>query len=133
MTKVLLDTNVFVALERGKLDLESATEPGDVDVALSVVTVAELGYGVERADDAHREQRRRFLQRAIKTFEIVDYTVPVALVHARLAAATNARGLMRARPDLMIAAAAVHTGRTLITADQGFEPVPGLRLRLIGC
>lgn len=131
MTKVLLDTNILVALERGKLTLELATLPSDVDVAVSVVTIGELGYGVERASDSHREQRRRFLKRTIETFEIVDYTIPVALIHARLTAATNARGLARSRPDLMIAAASVHTGRTLITADRGFDPIPELKLRLI--
>ncbi|WP_344313579.1 type II toxin-antitoxin system VapC family toxin [Fodinicola feengrottensis] len=129
MTKVLLDTNILIALERGKLTLEAATQPQDIDVAVSVMTLGELGYGVERADDAHREQRRRFLMRAIETFEVVDYTIPVALVHARLAAATAARGLTRSRPDLMIAAAAVHTGRVLITADRDFEPIADLKLR----
>lgn len=102
----------------------------DDDVAVAVVTAGELQVGVEKSDDQHRQQRRRFLQRIVEQVPVIDYTLPVALAHAKLAATMSGKGLTRSRPDLMIAATALITGRTLVTADNGFGEIPGLKMRV---
>jgi tRNA(fMet)-specific endonuclease VapC len=127
--KLLLDTGILVAVERATLSLGEVVDPDD-DVAIAVVTAGELQVGVEKSDDAHRQQRRRFLQRVIDQFPVIDYTLPVALTHAKLAASMSGRGLTRSQPDLMIAATALASMRTLVTADAGFEGMPGLKTRL---
>lgn len=127
-TKILLDTGILIATERGKLRLGQSTDPDD-DVAISVVTAAELQIGVEKSDDAHRQQRRRFLQRVIEQVPAIDYTLPVALAHAKIAAAMSGRGITRTRPSLMIAATALVSGRVLVTLDEDFSAVSGLKLR----
>lgn len=130
-TKVLVDTNVLIAIEKGKLGLADVIAPDD-DVAVSVVTVGELQVGVEKSDDVHRQQRRRFLQRVVEHMDVIDCTLPVALAHAKIAAAMSGKGLTRSRPDLMIAATAIVTSRVLVTDDGGFANIPGLRLRSPG-
>lgn len=126
--KILLDTGILIAIEKGELTLAALVDPDD-DVAIAVVTAGELQVGVEKSDDAHRQQRRRFLQRVIEEVPVIDYTLPVALAHAKIAAFMSGKGLTRSRPDLMIAATALVTGRTLVTSDNGFDHVPGLKLR----
>ncbi|MEV0344566.1 PIN domain-containing protein [Nonomuraea sp. NPDC050680] len=125
--KVLLDTNVLISLEKG-LSLAKVIDPDD-DVAVSVVTIGELQLGVERSDDAHRRQRSAFVQRMMQHLPSIDYTLQVALVHAKIAATMSGKGLTSSRPDLMIAATAIATGRTLVTADEGFSVISGLKAR----
>lgn len=45
----LIDTSVFIAIERGQLALE-AIAGRDEEMAISVVTASELLHGVERAN-----------------------------------------------------------------------------------
>jgi tRNA(fMet)-specific endonuclease VapC len=47
----LVDSSVIIAAERGSLDIELlAKEHGQLELALSVITAAELLHGVHRAN-----------------------------------------------------------------------------------
>ena len=48
--RVILDTGVLIAIERGKLDVDTVL--GIDDAAIAAITAMELLVGVERADDA---------------------------------------------------------------------------------
>ena len=129
----LLDTGVFIDVERGRLDLGLLVNYKD-DYAVATVTVAELLEGVERADsDKRRTRRMEFVDDVLAAAVIEDYVLATARVHARLLAHVSRTGTTRGVHDLIIAATAVATDRVLITTDAkaDFKSLPGVRARLI--
>ena len=122
--RVILDTGVLIAFERGKLNIDSVL--GADDGVIAAITAMELLVGVERADDAHRHRRALHVEAILSTLPIVDYTVEIARVHARLATQAMSLGQPRSAYDMMVAATAVTEGRTLLTTDgsAGFDKLP---------
>jgi predicted nucleic acid-binding protein len=53
--RVILDTGVIIAFERGRLDIGAVL--GADDAAIAAVTAMELLVEVERADETHRQRR----------------------------------------------------------------------------
>ena len=106
----LLDTSVLIA-----------GVPDDVDgVAISVITVAELTFGVRRAADvAVRAVRKARLATVLEFLEPIPVSVDVAAAWADLAtlAAERGRQPRRRAMDLLIAATAHVHGLTLLTRD----------------
>ncbi len=91
----------------------------DDDVAIATVTVAELRVGVELSTSKARRQRQDFLNDVIATIPVVNYDLPVAGAHAHVLVAVRQQGRPRGAHDLMIAATARATRRTVVTADAG--------------
>lgn len=118
----LLDTSIFIAVEQGRLD-----DLPPARAAISVVTLAELGMGVQLAADPQvHAQRLGTLTRAERLFEPLPITVDVAHAFADIVAEARRR---RRRPNAMdawIAATAVAHGLPLYTQDQDFEGLRGL-------
>ncbi|MBN3930387.1 PIN domain-containing protein [Streptomyces verrucosisporus] len=126
--RLILDTGVLIRSERGMLDL-SAFLNGDDDVALAAVTVAELQMGVELADETRRERRQEVIDSVLALIPVEDYTADTARVHARLLAHARRVGKPRGAHDLLIAATAAATARTVVTTDgaASFGELPGVR------
>jgi len=129
LARLILDTTVLVAAERG------AASPVDLigddeDVAIAAVTAAELLVGVELADEKRRAARERFVTEVLDTVSIEPYDLSIARAHAALLAHTRREGQHRGAHDLLIAATARATERTVVTADQGgFANLPGVEVR----
>jgi tRNA(fMet)-specific endonuclease VapC len=112
--KLILDTAVLVALERGGGPLWL---PED-DLALAAISAAEFLTGVERARTPEQAQRRRLVwDTVVRHTQVLNYTLETAAHHARLLALTGAAGLPRGSHDLIIAAHAAETGRLILTTD----------------
>lgn len=133
MERVILDTGVLIAAERGRLDL-AALRARDDDICIAAITAAELLAGVERATDAHRRARQEFIDGVFALVPVEDYTLEVARVHARLLAHTRREGRPRGAHDLIIAATAAATARAVVTQDAkaAFADLPGVRTVAIG-
>lgn len=117
MARLILDTGVLVAVERGKLDLATVVHPTD-DVTVPAIGVAEYLAGVQLADtDARRATRRAFLDRVLQAVPVEDYTAEVAEHHAVLLAHVRRLGRPRGAHDLIVAATARASGRTVVTTD----------------
>jgi tRNA(fMet)-specific endonuclease VapC len=96
------------------------------------VTAAELLLGVELADRRHRAARERFVQDALATIPVESYDLEVARAHATLLAHTYREGRPRGAHDLIIAATALATDRTVVSADsRAFVGLPGLVVRAL--
>ncbi len=122
--RLILDTTVLVTAERGTVRLGGLLEDAD-DVAIAAITAAELLVGVELADVARRDTRRAFVEDVLATIPVEEYDLDVARAHARLLAHVRRTGTPRGAHDLIIAATATATGRTVVTADAtGFEQLP---------
>jgi tRNA(fMet)-specific endonuclease VapC len=130
--RLILDTTVLVATERDRATLDVSFADDD-DVAIAAVTAAELLVGVALASGRRRARRATFVDEVLSTVTIEDYTLATARAHADLLAAVRTSGRPRGAHDLLIAATAVATARTIVTSDaRGFEELPAVRMRLVG-
>jgi tRNA(fMet)-specific endonuclease VapC len=129
--RVILDTGVIIAFERGKLDIDAVL--GADDAAISSITAMELLVGVERADEVHKQRRALHVEAVLSSVPVVDYTLDVARIHARLAVQAMSLGKSRPAYDMIIAATAVAEGRTLLTTDASadFTGLDGLSAELL--
>jgi tRNA(fMet)-specific endonuclease VapC len=125
--RLIVDTTVLIAAERDRRTLDVADED---DVAIAAVTAAELLVGVQLADSRRRARRAAFVDAVLAEIPIEPYDLDTARAHAALLAHTRRSGRSRGPHDLLIAATAITSGRTVITADAaGFADLPGLQLR----
>lgn len=119
----------MVHAERSSLDLDALIADDD-EPAIAAVTVAELGVGVELASGKRRQARRAFLDDLVASLPVVAYDLVVARAHTELLVAARVSGRPRGAHDLIIAATARATGRTVVTTDRtGFEELPGVAVR----
>lgn len=129
--RVILDTGVLIAIERGKLDVDAVL--GADDAAIATITAMELLVGVERADEAHREARAVHVEALLSSLPIEPYNLGVARVHARLAVEAMSKGRPRSAYDMMIAATAAATNRILLTTDAaaGFDQLTSMQTEVL--
>jgi len=72
-------------------------------------------------------RRQSFVDDVIATIPVLDYDLDVAEAHAQLLVAVRRQGRPRGAHDLVIAATARATGRTVVTADDtAFANLPGV-------
>lgn len=124
--RLILDTNVLIAYERGTID---RTALDNDELAVAAVTITEYRVGIELADTAERAATRaRALAAITSVVNVLDYTDITAIHHARLIAHVRRTGTPRGAHDLIIAAHAAETGRTVLTRDvkARFAGLPGL-------
>ena len=126
LTRLLLDTTFLIDAERSHTDLDDLIGEED-DVAIAAITVAELQVGVELSKGKTRHNRQDLLDAIVIAVPIVDYDLEVARAHAQLLVAVRRQGRPRGAHDLIIAATASSSGRSLVTADQtAFVDLPGI-------
>ena len=126
MSLLLLDTTFLIDAERDDVILDDAIDDDD-DVAIAAVTVAELLAGVRLASGKRRDARQVYVEEIRESLPIIAYDRSVAVEHAELLVAVCNQGRPRGAHDLLIAATARATARTIVTADQeAFTDVPGI-------
>ena len=115
--RLILDTGVIIKAERGTVDLSSVIGDDD-DVVIAAITVAELSGGSELADEGHRPARSQFVSFILESIPIELYDMSVAQAHGRLIAHVHRTGSRRGAHDLIVAATAAATRRTVVTTDR---------------
>jgi tRNA(fMet)-specific endonuclease VapC len=124
--RLILDTNVLIAYERGAIDRAALD---DDELAIASVSVAEYRVGIELADTPERAaERARALTTITSVIDVLDYTAATAAYHGRLLAHVRRSGTPRGAHDLIIAAHAAETGRTVVSRDvkARFNDLPGV-------
>ena len=125
----MLDTTFLIDAERAGDELDGIIADED-DVAIAAITVAELLVGVELAQGKKRAERKTFVDDIVAALEVLNYDPDVATAHAGLLVAVRRQGLPRGAHDLIIAATAKASGRTVVTADAAaFENLPNVSIR----
>jgi predicted nucleic acid-binding protein len=117
VTRAIGDTSVFIAQETGR-------ELGDLpdEIAVSVVTAAELELGVLRARDMDTRARRlATLAQVRATYPLLPVDAETASCFARIAAAELEAGRRIRRHDVWIAATALRHGVAVATQDADFS------------
>lgn len=127
MRKVILDTNAYSALAQGDKEVLNALSAADL-VYLSVVVIAELLYGFKGGtrEGENRAMLERFCQKP--TVKILFTTWETAETFAFVKDSLRARGTSLPLNDIWIAAQVIESGSVLITFDNHFTAIPGLRL-----
>jgi tRNA(fMet)-specific endonuclease VapC len=126
VTRLLLDTTFLIDAERSDDELERLISDDD-DVAIAAISMAELLVGVELASSRHKAARREFFDSIVDSIPVLSYDTPIAAEHAGLLVAVRSAGRPRGAHDLIIAATARATGRTIVSADlAAFVDLPGV-------
>lgn len=130
---IVIDTNVFIDAENGRLDLrnlEPLSERGEAYIA--AITISELLTGVFLAKTTElRVQRSAFVEGIIAKISALEFNEEVARCYGELyahflkpraKASTNVH-------DLQIAATCISHGYSLLTSNTSdFQKIPGLKI-----
>jgi len=117
MSRAVADTSVFIAGEAGRTLGRLPDE-----IAVSVVTTAELELGVLRASDPDvRATRLRTLARVRSEYPLLAIDDQTASCFAQLADEQLRAGRKPRRHDTWIAATALRHGAAVVTQDRDFS------------
>ncbi len=126
MIRYLLDTNIISDLVRNPLGLAAQRVAllNDANICTSIVVAAELRFGVARRGPGRVANA---VEGALARLSILPFDEPADRTYARIRADLEAAGQPIGGFDCLIAAHALATESTLVTANEReFARVPGL-------
>jgi tRNA(fMet)-specific endonuclease VapC len=124
---VIVDSSVFIALERRSLSIETLAESApEEEAVIAAITASELLHGIHRADTQERAVRREaYVESILAAVPVLPFDLRVARIHARLWVDLRTQPI--GAHDLLIAATALAHSCTVLTANaREFLRVPGL-------
>jgi tRNA(fMet)-specific endonuclease VapC len=127
--KLMLDTNVCIYLikEHPVSVLERFAAHPVGDIGISVITLAELEYGV--AKSSRPAKNREALEQFVSPLDVAPFDRAATAAYGRLRTALEKKGQPIGSMDLLIAAHALSLNVRLITHNvKEFGRVPGLRI-----
>ena len=125
----MLDTNIVVYAKNNRPEkvAERLSRYDPADLCVSVITLAELEYGVFRSSNPDRNQLALTL--FLANVEVVPFGDAAAIEYGRIRAELAGKGTPIGANDLLIAAHAKSLGMTLVTNNtREFARVEGLAL-----
>lgn len=129
---VIVDTSIWVGVERGRITPDQVGAlTGDDAVYLTPPVLAELEYGVLRAQTEGQRNRRLAAVARIKCKPSLMIDIETGEIFGRLAEYLDRQGRPARRriQDLWIAALAIRYGYRVLTQNQkDFADVPGVDL-----
>lgn len=128
---LVLDTNVVSELNRQRPNpnvLSWAAAVDQRELYISVVTLAELRFGIDvRDDDGERDRLALWLEHEVKPrliFRTLAIDVETAEIWGRMTAAARRAGVTPSTMDLFIAATAVQWKFSVVTGNvKHFRPL----------
>jgi predicted nucleic acid-binding protein len=130
---LILDSSVLVATERlnksaRQIFSEISAYTGDIEIAISVVTLIELAHGAARANTPERKaKRRQFLQELQIALPVHPVTASVAVRTGEIDGENQARGIRLPLSDLLIGVTALELGYGVATGNlRHFQMISGL-------
>ncbi len=127
--KLMLDTNICIYLikERPASVLNRFASHPVGDIGVSVITLAELEYGIAKSSRPARN--RAALEQFVSPLEIAPFDRPATAMYGRLRTILEKKGQPIGSMDLLIAAHATSLDVRLITHNvKEFGKVPGLHI-----
>jgi tRNA(fMet)-specific endonuclease VapC len=124
--RYLLDTNILSDLIRNPAGRvrDRVAEIGEHAVATSIIVAAELRYGAAKKGSQALIER---VDQVLARLEVLTFDPPADAVYGALRVDLERRGLPIGAHDMLIAAHALASGRTLVSANEGeFRRVTGL-------
>jgi predicted nucleic acid-binding protein len=127
MKKILLDSNAYVRYLRGDEKVMAYLAHAD-SVYMSVFVLGELfaGFKAGGKEKSNKQLLERFLLKP--TVSVLEATMETADIFGFIAASLRKSRTPIPINDVWIAAHSLETGSILVTYDDHFALVPGLRL-----
>ena len=130
---VILDSSILIAAERGgqtvrQILSDVRAAQGEIDIVLSVATIAELLHGAYRAgSEARRRERLEFIEELCRDVPLYPVTLEVVRLVGKIEGQEEAKGVRISFEDLLIGATALHLGYSVVTHNvRHFRLIPGL-------
>jgi tRNA(fMet)-specific endonuclease VapC len=129
MKKYLLDTNICIYYLKGLFGIENhLAQVGVENCYISVITLAELQYGVANSHENKKLENQEALLRLKEAFPVVPLDDCTA-VFAEIKTALKKKGIASDNFDLLIAATAIAHNMILVTRNvKHFERIEGIHL-----
>ncbi|MCL6488414.1 MAG: type II toxin-antitoxin system VapC family toxin [Alicyclobacillus mali] len=127
--RYLLDTNMCIYLinRRNPALIDRFRRYRTGDIGVSVITVAELMYGVAKSQ--HQERNRAALSAFLLPLEVAPFDERAAFHYGQIRAQLESEGQPIGAMDTLIAAHALSLGVTVVTRNVlEFQRVRGLRV-----
>jgi len=124
----LLDTNILSDLIRNPQGTVAAhiKKAGENSVCTSIIVAAELRYGAAKSNSAELAER---IDLILSAMEILAFEPPTDQHYAAIRHHLTRRGTPIGPNDLLIAAHALASNLTIVTANiEEFSRVPGLKV-----
>ena len=132
---LILDTSILIESERRGEAIEDILSRvraahGEIDIALSAVSVVELTHGIYRAKtDADRTRRRIFAEGVFHDLIVHPVSLEIAQLAGRIEGEQAARGIAIDFEDLMIGSTALFLGFDVVTLNEKhFRQIPDLKI-----
>ncbi len=125
----LLDTNTCIFLIKQNLTrvLDNLEKHSLSEIGISMITVAELEYGVEKSQQ--KERNRQALERFLLPLELVEFDRAASQQYGEIRAELQRIGQPIGLMDMLIAAHARSLGVTLVSNNlREFLRVSGLKV-----
>jgi len=126
--RLLLDTNIISDLNDNvpeTLEVLASAE----EIFTSVIAAGELFYGIENS--TRRKENFSFYTDFFQTCAVLDVTLDTASIYGTIKANLGQQGKPIPENDIWMAAIAIQNELTLLTRDNHFTLVDGLRLKMI--
>ena len=121
---MILDTNALSAFIDGDPALWARLAAEDF-VALPVIVLGEFRYGI--SGSRYRARYEQWLDQHLRDFEILGVTESTTLRYARVRTSLKKLGRPIPANDAWIAALALQHRLPVLSRDERFDAVPGLR------
>jgi predicted nucleic acid-binding protein len=130
---IIVDSSVIIAAERRGHSVRQILEQikasqGETEIAVSVVTVAELMHGAYRAKTPQQQQDRLvFIDRLCWDVPVHPVTLAIARLAGRIEGQQGAKNIKLPFEDLLIGTTALHLDYAVATLDlRHFQLIPDL-------
>jgi len=131
---LILDSSILIAGERAEKPLSRFVQRmraahGDLESALSAITIIELTHGIYRAKTDADKVRKAFADELARDMIVHPLSVGIAQLAGRIEGEQAARGVSIPVQDLIIGATALHIAFDVATLNvKHFEVIPGLNV-----
>ena|SRR5579864_5911639 len=130
---VILDSSILISAERQGSSARQVfasllPQLGNIEIAISVITLAELAHGLERANTPQRKlTRQRFIHELLLALPIYPVTNAIALRAGQIDGYCEARGVRVPLGDLLIGVTALELNYAVATRNaRHFQLIPAL-------
>ena len=131
---VILDTSVLIEAERRKAEIDKFTRNREEAIfGISIITVAELLHGLQRADSTKRRLKRSaYVEKIIELFPIYAFETSIVRIYAEVWSDLSKKGVQIGAHDLIVGSTALSLGFSVATYNmRHFERIEGLRIEIL--
>ncbi len=130
---LILDTSILIASERRGEDVKALfyrarAQYGEIELALSTISIIELTHGIYRAkSDTSRTRRATYSEELIRDLPVHPVSLSIAQLAGKIEGEQAARGIAIGFEDLIIGVTALHLGYGVATLNlRHFALIPNL-------